>query len=315
MKNQISYIIAVIIILNVKYIYAQPATENIFAATDFIINQFDVNDIVAIGETHDKVEVTDFYIQLVEKDEFRNQVDFIVLEMGNHLFQSTLNDYINGKEVEEKDLFKLWRDHTSCQINGSDNTGMIRLLKAIREINQNSDKKVQVLVGDPPVDWTKITCAQQFYKYLGNRRPFYTSIVIDHIVNKKKKALIIMGNSHFNKLRTKSMIENNSQNPITSLVQLKKVKLCLINIIAQSSFPYQKLSSVKNGSVISTKDVWLGDLKLSVPFIKDKELKYQTNGILYLGENKKFTLEKITEFNDIEYIRELERRNNLKKCN
>ena len=98
----------------INFSYAQPNRNNVHEAVEFIISKFESNDIVAIGETHDKIEVTDLYISLVENIEFREKVDFIVIEMGNHLFQPVLEDYVNGKNVEKTELYKLWRDHTSC---------------------------------------------------------------------------------------------------------------------------------------------------------------------------------------------------------
>lgn len=294
---------------------AQPQKKNVHKGIPFIVNKFDQYNIVAIGETHDKVEVTDFYIDLVKNDEFRKKVDFLVIEMGNHLYQNILDDYISGKTIDEKEIFKLWRNHTSCMLNESDNTGMIRLLKSIRDTNLNSEYKIRVLAGDPPVDWNKITCLQQFYKFLGTRNEFYTGIVKDYILNSRKKGLIIMGNSHFNKQRTKYMIEKDLQNPITTLINSNNSSLYLLNVMTSSSFPYDNLKELELKYVITTNDPWLGGLKIGSPFIKDKTLKTQTDGIIYLGKKSTLTLEEIKDFEDINYERELKRRNNLPKCN
>lgn len=295
--------------------FAQLQSKNAYDGIAFITAKFDTHDIVAIGETHDKVEVTDFYIELINQKAFRKKVDFLVIEMGNHLYQDLLDRYILGsKQVEEKQLYQLWRNHTSCMLNGSDNTGMIRLLKAIRKSNLENDHKIRVLAADPDIDWAKVDCLQQFYKHLGNRDEFYTDIVVDHIVKPNKKALIIMGNSHFNKQRTASMIKNNRQNPITALTNLHDSKVFLLNIMYASSFPYEALTKVKKGSVILTNDTWLGQVKVSAPFLKDQTLKAQTDGIIYLGHRNELTKEKITKFNDLQYEQELKRRNNLTNC-
>jgi len=281
----------------------------------FIVNKFNKHDLVAIGETHDKREVTDFYISLISNSEFRKKVDFIVIEMGNHLYQNTLDNYISGEEIDKKDLYKLWRDHTSCMLNGSDNTSMIRLLKAIRDINKTSEYRIKVIAADPNIDWKKIKCVENFYKFLGQRDEYYAEVVRKYIVAKEKKGLLIMGNSHFNFQRTKYMLENNLNNPITSIIGSSKTKLFLLNIMSSSSFPYDKLNGIEKGSIILTSDSWLGELKISSPFIKNKTLESQTNGIIFLGKKNDLTSEMTTDFNDAQYIKELERRNNLSKCN
>ncbi len=312
----LSFRIVILSLTLINTVYGQPNQRNIHDGVEHITISFDNYDIVAIGETHDKVEVTDFYIELVKNEAFRKKVDFIVIEMGNHLFQPVLDDYLNGKKVKQSELYKLWRDHTSCMLNSSDNTGLIRLLSAIKEVNVSSKYKLNVLAGDPNIDWKEIKCLQQFYKYLGKRDEYYTDIVEKFIVNKSKKALLVMGNSHFNKQKTASMIDNNLNNPITSLIpKMGDDKLHLINILSAASFPYDKVRSTGKGNIITTKDEWLGNLKVGSPFIKDFPLKKQTDAVLYLGEKDELTKESITPFNDKDYKRELERRNNLEKCN
>lgn len=314
MKKRTASIIILFLTVSL-HLFGQPKKESIKNGISFIVNKFNKYDLVAIGETHDKREVTDFYIELVSNLEFRKKVDFIVIEMGNHLYQNVLNDYISGKEVDEKDIYKLWRDHTSCMLNESDNTGMIRLLEAIRTINKSSEHRIRVLAADPNIDWKKIKCVEDFYKFLGQRDEYYAEVVRKYIVDKEKKGFLIMGNSHFNFQRTKHMLENNLHNPITSIIDRAKAKLYLLNIMSSSSFPYEKLNGIEKGSIVLTSDSWLGELKISSPFIKDKTLKSQTNGIVFLGNKTDLSSEITTDFNDAQYIKELERRKNLSKCN
>ncbi len=295
--------------------YAQPSNSNVFNGIDFVASKFKTHNIVAIGETHDKVEVTDFYIDLLDNKSFQKSVDVIVIEMGNHLFQDVLDDYINGENVDQQELYKLWRDHTSCMLNNSDNTGLIRFLKKVREINQNSDKKIRVVAGDPDIDWAKTNCLQEFYKYLGKRDDFYANVVMAHVVKPKKKALIIMGNSHFNKMKTESMVKKGTNNPVTFLLPKSNNNIFLLNIMSASSFPYEKLKGLKKGSVITTNDNWLGNLRLSTPFIKVHPLKDQTDAIIYLGEKKNLKAEVTTPFNNKLYEKELKKRTELPECN
>ncbi len=294
--------------------HSQPASTNIHDGIQYISNKLETVNIIAVGETHDKVEVTNFYIELVNNKKIANNIDYIVIEMGNSLYQPILDKYLAGENVPEKELYNLWRDHTNCMLNDGDNTGLIRLIKSIREINLSSTKKIKVLVADPPIDWNKIECLQEFYKYLAVRDQHYTKTVVEKIIEPNKKAILIMGNSHFNKLKTKSMIEKNLENPITAINNLNKGDLILINTITTSDFPYEKLSALPKECVIETSDTWLGELEIGSPFIKNQKLKDQTDAILYLGSRKELTTEKPQPFNDEDYEKELERRNNLPRC-
>ena len=192
MKKRTSSIIIFFLALSSWHLFGQLKNENIYDGILFIVNKFDQFDLVAIGETHDKKEVTNFYIKLINNNEFRKKIDFIVIEMGNRLHQDVLDDFISGKKIDEKNIYKLWRDHTSCMLNGSDNTGMIRLLKAIRNINKNSEHTIRVIAADPPINWKEISCIQQFYKFLGKRDEYYADVVKKNIVDSGKK-----GTSHY----------------------------------------------------------------------------------------------------------------------
>ncbi|MCG8394050.1 MAG: ChaN family lipoprotein, partial [Pseudomonadales bacterium] len=140
--NRYTKSLLILTLLVRQLIYAQPSDNNVFNGVDFVVNKLKTHDIIAIGETHDKVQVTDFYIDLLNNKSFQELIDVIVIEMGNHLFQDVLDDYIKGEKVDKQKLYKLWRDHTSCMLNNSDNTGLIRLLKKVRDINQNLEKKI-----------------------------------------------------------------------------------------------------------------------------------------------------------------------------
>lgn len=310
-KDSFTYILFIVLALPLT---AQPHKDHIHEGVDFIVENLDQYDLIAIGETHDKKEVTDFYIQLISTPDFAKKVDFIVIEMGNHLYQKNLDDYISGNENNLNDLNKLWRDHTSCMLNGSDNTSMIRLLQAIRKSNMNDDHKIRVLAADPPINWQEIECLQEFYRFLGKRDEYYAQLVKENVVDAGKKGLLIMGNSHFNFKKTTYMEDNNLHNPITSIIETTEEKVYLLNIMSSSSFPYDKMNGIEIGSVIETRDSWLGELEVGSPFIKDLMLNTQTDGIIFLGKNTNLTREPIQEFNDPDYESELERRIQLPNC-
>ena len=89
----------------------------------------------------------------------------------------------------------------------------------------------------------------------------------------------------------------------------------LLNIISSSSFPYERLEDIDAGSIVTTNDPWLGNIRTGSPFITNISLSLQTDGIIYLGNRNELTNEKITGFNDESYEQEINRRNNLENCN
>jgi len=260
MKNIITILLFFVTFCSCKQnqIHTTPIpSNNIHEGISYINDAFDDVDIVAIGEYHGIVEVTDFYVQLV-----------------------------------------------------GDWTSVKRFFKEVRNVNLKSEHKIRILAAEPPIDWSKINSLEDYYVFLGQRDQFYAEVVIQEVLNKKKKALLIMGSSHFNKLKTHKM---NPDNPITTLLKVSNKNLRLINTMTMNDFPYDLLPSINKGDIIETTNPILGNLKVGPPFIKKRPLKDQTDALLYLGDLKDIQYEVKAPFNDELYEAELKKRKDLIK--
>ena len=286
---------------------SQAAKSNIYDGIEYILKGFDQFDIVAIGESHGVKEVTDFYIELVQNENFRKKVNSIVIEFGNSLYQEDLDNYTIGKSHDSLRIKKLWRDHTSSFLQSGDQTGVGRLLTAVRDINLNSTHRIRILAAEPPIEWAKVNSSEDLFEFIDRRDQFYADLVLSEVINKKKKALIIMGNAHFNKRKS----PGTKDNPITAILRATDKNLVLINTMTTNEFPYDQLPTMKKGELIETVNPLVGDLKIGTPFIKEFPLKDQTDALLFLGEMKALENEMHTPFNDPIYENELNRRKEL----
>jgi len=282
--------------------------NRIYNGIDYILKGFENFDIVAIGESHGIKEVTDFYIELVSNDNFRKNVDVIVFELGNSLYQEDLDNYIFGTTSDTLTIKNLWRDHTSSFLQSGDRTGVSRFFKEVRKINIKSEHKVRILAAEPPIVWSKINSSEELFEFIGQRDRFYGDLVKSEVLKKNKKALLIMGSGHFNKCKPAQYLMDN---PIAAVLKTSNKNLVLINTMTTDEFPYGQLPNMREGEVIETLNPIIGDLKLGTPFLKDHPLKVQTDALLYLGIMQDLEFEMHTPFNDLEYENELNRRKEI----
>ena len=79
------------------------------------------------------------------------------VECGNSLYQPILDRYIAGDDVPLSEVRQLWRNTTQpmCGTSGF----YEELFPLVRRINQKvpPEKKLRMLAGDPPIDWSKVT--------------------------------------------------------------------------------------------------------------------------------------------------------------
>ncbi len=178
--------------------YGQPSLAGVqpepaVAAT---LELFDAYPVVGIGEMHGLQELGDFYVDLVSRPDFAEDVGNVVFEFGNAFFQPTIDRYLAGEEVSYVEVKKAWT--TMIGTMGSADISVMygQFYKAVREANQTlpKDKKIKVWLGDPPTDPDDPLAytSEQF----PDRDAFFADIVL-HILAKGEKALLIIGAGHF----------------------------------------------------------------------------------------------------------------------
>lgn len=171
--------------------------DNAGPATQKIIEIFNDHQLVALGESHGWKEESEFIFSLIRNPSFAKKVNDIVVECGNSKYQSLVDDYISGKGVPTDQLQKVWRNMTvlcTC-----DAPVYEQLFQTVRSVNQNlsPDHKLRVLVGEPPIDWNEIKSFNEVGPFIFDRDKNYAGIVEKEVINKNRKALLIMGSLHF----------------------------------------------------------------------------------------------------------------------
>ena len=163
-------------------------SAGIDSIASILISVFDHADIVALGESHGQFKMDlNLWISMVRNPAFRKKVKYIVVEFGSTTEQSTLDRYIRGENVSKAQLEKVWKTTTQASNGVWDSPIYMEFFAAVREVNSKlpTDSQIRFLGGDPgPGD---------------NRSREVAAIAVlkEQVFEKRGKALVIYGASHF----------------------------------------------------------------------------------------------------------------------
>lgn len=162
-------------------------------ATKAILAAFDKYEVVGMGAAHGNQDLDDFILDLIRNPGLASKINDVVVECGNSLYQPTLDRYIAGDDVPLGEVRKVWRNTTQpmCGVSAF----YEQLFPLVRRINQKlpPGKKLRVLGGDPPIDWTK---AQDDHRQFMMRDPAIASVMKKEVLSKHRKALMFFGVGH-----------------------------------------------------------------------------------------------------------------------
>jgi hypothetical protein len=190
---------------------AEAKTTGGFA--DAVLAAFRRHRLVAVGEVHGLQEHHDALAMLLHDPRLADSVNDVVVEFGNALYQPLMDRFAAGAAVAGAELAKLWRDTTQSPLGTWDAPVYERFFRTIRAVNQplSRNRRVRVLLGDPPIDWATITTREQLSGYLLQRATHAASLIEREVLAKGRRALICYGASHV--LRTSPMLRGLSERP------------------------------------------------------------------------------------------------------
>ena len=166
------------------------------SATVAVLEAFETHDIVMLGEIHSNKQEYEWLDVLVANPEFADLVDDVVVELGNSLYQKSVDRYISGEAAPIADVQRAWRSALGL---GPPPPIYGNLYKVVRETNMRRRGKHQmrVLCGDPYINWAKVKTKDDIGPFLGHRDQWYAQVVKDEVVAKHHRAFLIAGSNHF----------------------------------------------------------------------------------------------------------------------
>ena len=173
---------------------SNPVPDN---AEDSLLAAFDRYEVVAMSAAHGNKDLDDFILHLLRNRAFPGKVNDVVVECGNSLYQPMVDRYIAGGDVPLTEVREVWRNTTQPMCGTS--AFYEQLFPLIRKINQTlpPEKRLRVLAGDPPVDWSKIRSGRDFAQgQYFMRDPHIASVMEKEVLAKHRKALMLFGTAH-----------------------------------------------------------------------------------------------------------------------
>jgi len=134
---------------------------------------------------------------LVATPEFADRVDDIVLEIGNSLYQKSVDQYVSSEDIPLEQVLKAWRN--TVGLIGPQSPLVAGLYQTVRETNMKRRGKHQmrILCGDPYIDRDTVEDEQDVIPYASHRDDWYAQVVKEEVLAKNHRALLIMGAMHF----------------------------------------------------------------------------------------------------------------------
>lgn len=255
---------------------------------DRIVKLFDTYRVVMLGEIHACRQQYDLLDRLIVAPGFAEHVNDIVVEFGNARYQNVVDRYIAGENVPLEQVQRAWRDPVGAFGPVSPVYG--EFFAAVRAANAKLPKqrRLRVLLGDPPIDWDQVRSREDIALFLPFRDEYYASVVRQEVLAKNRKALLIMGLGHFRR---------NSDRPgfIENELLMALVKPYVILPGSNMVGGYDDLDPRFEQSpapwLITMNGTWVGDLPSQSPRGGTAGTWKQTaDAYLYLGPRDKITV-------------------------
>jgi hypothetical protein len=288
-----------------------------------VIKATEVYPLVALGEYHQMQEWHDFMQALLMRREFTNNVDDLVVEFGNALYQDVADRYILDLEpLAFPELAQIWRN----TIGGGvlwDAPVYEEFFRTVREVNEllPPDQRVRVLLGDPRVDLRKVqeTTDTAELENVMDRDAFFADVVEREVLAKERHAVLIAGADH---LRSEVHANTGPEYPNVATLLAREHPGALV-IVYPLPFEYaqtvgqaveETLDPWSAPSLAYLDGTWLG--AQPVPhraFDPDSIFEEQVDAVIWFGPKTSLTLSRADPaiYESGAYASELRRRSEI----
>ena len=225
--------------------------------TEAVLAAFQTHRVVAIGDAHAGQEIHDLLLTMLSDPRLYGGANDIIVEFGDAFYQDTLDKFILGDEpVDDAGLRLVWRNTTQSPNIVLDCPVYEQVYRRVRAVNWTlpADKKIRVLAGEPPFDWSTVTSASQIP--YPQRDPYPASLAGQSLA-KGRRVLLIYGGMHL------LHRPPDSGRTITTLIEQKTgirayVIVPLKPLTTDPGGVFPRLAAYPRGAVIPTTGSWLG---------------------------------------------------------
>jgi hypothetical protein len=264
-----------------------------------ILDAFRSHALVALGDPHGNEQVAAFRLALIRDPRFAATVNDIVVEFGNARYQDVVDRFVRGEEVPAAALRRIWQDTTQVEFDW-DRPIYEEFFRGVRAVNASlpSARKLRVLLGDTPIDWSTIHSAGDLMKVMETGRDAYAVGVIQkEVLARKRRALIIYGDQH---LIRRNVIPNAPQPWARGLVaQLERPGIATLFTVHPETRKdwtawQADTASWPKPSLTITRDTAIGRALFSEPPQRAVHMEEQFDALLYIGPPSTMTQSRLS---------------------
>jgi hypothetical protein len=220
MKHLVPLVSLTLTLLSATSIAQGPAPAIPLDPVPAILDAFQTHNVVALGEPHMIEQGHALRVALVNDPRFPRVVNDIVWECGTARYQGVMDRYMAGEPVSDAELRETWRNtvgsiNVVCDLPIYE--AFIREVKAVND-RLPAERKVRVLLGDPPIDWSVIKDAQELIKWAEQRSTHAADLINREVIARKRRALVIYGDAHFPRKSIRSNYEGDDMRPMVDLL-------------------------------------------------------------------------------------------------
>jgi hypothetical protein len=305
-----------------------------------ILEAFKSHEVVALGDGgHGCEQAYAFRLSLIRDHRFANIVNDIVVESGNSLYQEMMDRFVAGGDVPERELRQVWQNTTQPHAVW-DVPVFEGLFRAVRDVNASLPKgrQIRVLLGDPPIDWSKISSGNEFdeaFKALADRDRCPVDIIQREVLAKGRRALVVYGSMHLLRRNPYWQMKDEEEaerqfnlppNTIVSLLESESTKVYSVwtTVYTDPAALQTDVSSWRRPSLVSIHGTLLGVAsyrsycphplismrdgaveKFYVDPVRSPVMQDQFDAILYLGPPSELTWSRLSPAlsSDLEYVK------------
>lgn len=163
-----------------------------------VVRLFERYPLVAIGELHGVAEGVAYLEALVGHPQLARAADAIVVEFGNAHHQAMLDAYLAGHDVAASELARICHDLVGAGPAGFRAPIYPRFFATVRAVNDRlpADRKLRVLLGDPPLDWARVRTPDDVHAAMADRDAHFARVVEREVVARGRRALLVAGGLH-----------------------------------------------------------------------------------------------------------------------
>jgi hypothetical protein len=165
---------------------------------DAILEAFKTHQVVTLPGAHAGNELHALLLKLIRDPRFPALVNDVVVEFGSARYQDLADRFVRGDDIPDAELRQVWLNTTNPGTT-NDNPLPEDFFRAVRALNQSlpADRRLRVLLGDPPIDWDHIRRKEDHRHWVVQRDSYPADLIRREVIVRGRRALVVYGNLHF----------------------------------------------------------------------------------------------------------------------